>query len=335
LSAIRWGFLGTSGILRERWLPAFGATSFGVPLTVGSRSLGRAQAVAAEFGIERAVGSYAQVLEDPAVDAVYISLPNTMHREWIMNALEAGKPVLSEKPMTTSAAEAAAVLEASRRTGLPVMEGLMYRFHPQNRYARELVRSGSLGAIREVRVHFAYRLMDALQPDNIRLTDGVGAGSLMDMGCYVISAARMLFEDEPISAAGYWDIDDDSGIDVGFAGTLEFSDTRFAPVSWSFRTGYGAGCVVVGSEATLEVPHAFIPQAAGRAAETVAIMVERSSRRTEKHFAPADHFALMIDEFSSAVAEGRAPLYEADDAYRQALAMDLVTATRSGFDIQE
>jgi len=304
-------------------------------MSVGSRTLPRAEAVASEFGIPRAVDSYEQVLEDPSVNAVYIGLPNTLHAAWILRALEAGKAVLCDKPMTVTADEAAAVLQASRSTGLPVMEGLMYRFHPQNAHVREVIQSGAIGSVREVRVYNAFRLIDTIRPDNIRLTDGAGAGSLMDMGPYVISATRMLFDSEPISAIGRWDMDRTLGVDVGFAGVLEYSDTRFAPISWSFRTGDGGGYVVVGSEAILEVPRAFIPGGAGQVEETLMITVDKTSRRFETQFAPANQYALAIDEFSAAVAEGRRPLYDADDAYRQARAMDLVRDTQEAASLPE
>lgn len=326
MSDIRWGILGTSGIATDKFIPALHAARGARAVAVASRTAERGSAIADEFEIPRST-DYEALIDADDIDAIYVTLPNTMHAEWVTKALRAGKGVLCEKPMVTTAAEAEQVAAVSAETGLPVMEGLMYRFHPQNRRAMALVADGAIGEVREVRVHNAFRLVDNLKADNIRLTDGLGAGALMDMGCYVVSATRMCFGSEPIAARGWVDNDAATNVDFGFAGTLEYSDRRFAQISWSFRSGYGAGYSVMGTEGTIEVPRAFIPGAVGQLTVTQVIRIGRASERTIEEIVPADHFVLEIEEFSSAIAQQRPPRYTVADAVAQARALDLVRSS--------
>jgi len=324
---LRWGFLGASNIVRTKFIPSVQESSSTVPWAVASRNMGRAQSLASDLGIPNAYGSYEDLLADPAVDAVYVSVPNTQHADWIVAALEAGKPVLSEKPMVVDGAQAQRVFDASERTGLPVLEGFMYRFHPQNVYARKILRSGSIGEIREVRCSFSYPLIGMMDPDNIRVTDGLGAGALMDIGSYVVSAVRDSFRAEPIAAMGWTDREQTLGIDAGFSGSLQFPHQRFGTVSWSLRGGYGAGYEVLGSEGALLVPHAFMPGSSGMLENSFVIHQEPSIARRQVDFAPANHFALMIDAFAESVLDGAPLEFDARDALGNARALDLIRSS--------
>lgn len=321
---IRWGFLGTSGIAQERFIPAVHAARNSVPELIAGRDSAKASDIASKLGVRRVAPTYAKLIADPNIDAVYVSLPNTHHATWVVRALEAGKPVLCEKPLAVTLDEALEIERVSMKTGMPVMEGLMYRFHPQNEYVRDQIGSGAIGEVREVRVDFSFPLIGMVDPHNIRITDGPGGGAIMDVGCYVVSAARMLFGQEPLDAIGWVDRDIPYGIDVGFAGALRFLDNRFASVSWSLRTGYGAGYTVVGSEKSLEVPRAFIPGAAGQLEETLVIETDKTTARTEQKFQPTDHFALMIERFADALIVGSPLPYDASDAVKNAAALELV-----------
>lgn len=321
---IRWGFLGTSGIAQERFIPAVATARNSVPEAIAGRDPAKAGGIAANLGVRRVCATYDDLIADPDIDAVYVSLPNTHHAKWVIRALEAGKPVLCEKPLAVTHQEALDIAEASGRTGAPVMEGLMYRFHPQNRYVLDRIVSGAIGDVREVRVNFSFPLLGMMDPQNIRITDGPGSGAIMDVGCYVVSATRMLFGQEPEDAIGWIDYDESHGIDVGFTGALQFPGNRFASVSWSLRTGYGAGYTVVGSERSLEVPRAFIPGAAGQLDETLVIETDKTTARVEKQFQQVDHFALMVEQFAQALIIGAPLPYDSRDAVKNAAALELV-----------
>ena len=187
-------------------------------IAVASREQSRAESYAREWGIERAYGSYEALLEDADVDAVYISLPNTLHCEWSIRAAEAGKHVLCEKPFSRHAGEVEEAFDAAERAGRLLTEAFMYRHNPQTRKLVELVREGAIGELRLVRTAFSYSLYDA---ENIRLRADVEGGSLMDVGCYCVSGTRLLAgEPETVFGQAYTG---PSGTDWVFAGAMRFS----------------------------------------------------------------------------------------------------------------
>jgi D-xylose 1-dehydrogenase (NADP+, D-xylono-1,5-lactone-forming) len=151
----------------------------------------KARSVARKLGIGRVAGSYEALLEDPDIDAVYIPLPNTLHAEWTIRAAGAGKAVLCEKPLATSANDASRQIEACAQRGVSLMEGFMYRFHPQTRRVQQLMASGVIGRVCHVHAHLSVNVMRTLDPSNIRYRDGLGGGALFDMGCYAVNIARM------------------------------------------------------------------------------------------------------------------------------------------------
>ena len=195
MAKVRWGVLSTADIGMKKVLPAMMRGRYCELAAISSRQLERARAAATELGIPKAYGSYEEVLADPDIEAVYIPLPNHLHVEWSIKALEAGKHVLCEKPIGLSAAEGRRLVEAGKRhPKLKVMEAFMYRFHPQWVRARQLVLEGQVGELRTMKTFFCYYLTD---PNNIRNIPEVGGGGLMDIGCYCISTARWIFGAEP------------------------------------------------------------------------------------------------------------------------------------------
>src|SRR5688572_18701387 len=201
MSKIRWGVLSTAKIAREKVIPATQRSQFGAVTAIASRDLSRAKAVAAELGIEKAYGSYQELLSDRNVEAVYIPLPNHLHVPWSQRALKAGKHVLCEKPIGLSVAEAEMLAgAAAAHPKLKVMEAFMYRFHPQWQTARQLVQDGRIGQLRTIHTFFSYYNDD---PQNIRNQRDIGGGALMDIGCYAISLSRFIYDAEPQRVMGH------------------------------------------------------------------------------------------------------------------------------------
>lgn len=212
---VRWGILGTGRVTRH--LVASARAGAGVLAGVGSRDATRCSAFATEHGIERAYGSYEQLLADDSVEAVYIALPNSMHVEWTMRALEAGKHVLCEKPLSDDVAAVDAAFELARRQERVLMEGLMHLHHPQWQRVRELIRDGAIGEPQVMRCVMSFPLQDAA---NIRLSRKLDGGALLDLGCYPVSAARWLMG-EPHAVVG-GAVFDARDVDSRFFGTLWF-----------------------------------------------------------------------------------------------------------------
>jgi D-xylose 1-dehydrogenase (NADP+, D-xylono-1,5-lactone-forming) len=214
--AVKWGILSTADINRKV-IPGAHESPKVELLAVASRDEARAREYAGEWNIERAYGSYEELLADPDVEAIYNPLPNTMHVEWSIKAMEAGKHVLCEKPFARDPAEVSRAFDVADATGRILSEAFMYRHNPQAARLSELVRDGAIGELRLIRAAFSYSLYD---PDNIRLRTDLEGGALMDVGCYCVSGSRLL-AGEPQRVYGEARIGE-TGTDWVFAGTLRF-----------------------------------------------------------------------------------------------------------------
>ena len=254
---IRWGILGTAGIAESAFLPALRETNEGVALTVGSRTLERGRAWAEEHGVTRAVDGYDAVIADPEVEAIYIPLPNGLHAEWTIAALEAGKVVFCEKPLCGTVEDTERVLAAARATGVPLWEAFVFPFHEQMERVRAMLADGTIGTVREIQSRFHFVLDD---PDDIRLFANLAGGSIQDVGCYPIRLARLLFDAEPdlsrAIADAEWTAD---GADTELWGALVFPGDRRLVFSCGFRSGYDTLTRVLGTEGEIRLTGPFHP----------------------------------------------------------------------------
>jgi D-xylose 1-dehydrogenase (NADP+, D-xylono-1,5-lactone-forming) len=245
---VRWGILSTARINREVVIDAARASDRAEVVAVASRDQSRADAYARELGIECAYGDYEALLEDPDVDAVYNSLPNSLHVDWTIRALEAGKHVLCEKPFGRRPAEVERAFDVADRHGLVLTEGFLWRHHPQTKALAEIVRAGRIGEPRIVLARFTFPLED---PEDIRMRPELDGGALMDVGCYCVSAARLI-GGEPVVAFGRRFVGP-TGVDLRFVGTLEFAGGLLAQFTCGMDLPFSAGLEVVGSEASAVV----------------------------------------------------------------------------------
>ncbi len=255
---VRWGLLSTANI--NRWLiPAIRLSTKGELTAVASRSMDKAGKYAREWEIPQAFGSYAAMLESDVVDVVYISLPNHLHAEWSMKAMQHGKHVLCEKPFALSLEEVDQMIATAQETGMALAEAFMYRHHPQTKIVGQWVHSGRLGEISLVRgvFNFAFRTRD-----NIRLVPEWGGGSLWDVGVYPVSFAQYIMGDRPEWVAGDQWLGD-TGVDESFAGQLHFSGHRLAQITSSFRTPFYTHAEIIGTAGRLTLNRPFVRQDEG------------------------------------------------------------------------
>jgi predicted dehydrogenase len=252
---LNWGLLSTARINRALIKPLH-ASARNRLLAVASRSQDSADAYVREWNIARAHGSYEALLNDPEIDVIYNPLPNHLHKEWTIKALQAGKHVLCEKPFALTLKEVDAMIAASRKTGKVLAEAFMYRHHPQTLKVKEIVDSGVLGKIQVIKGEFSFMLENL---DDIRNVKEMGGGSIWDIGCYPISYTRLLVGEEPVEVFG-WQALAASGCDQTFSGQMKFANGILAQFDSSFVTPYRVGMEVVGSEATLIVPEPFKPR---------------------------------------------------------------------------
>ncbi len=219
---IRWGIVSTANIGVAKVVPAMMRGAHSEVIAIASRDLAKAQAAASKLGIAKAYGSYEALLADPDVEAIYNPLPNHLHVPVSIQALQAGKHVLCEKPIALSAAEAQTLVDAGQRyPHLKLMEAFMYRHHPQWQRAKAIVASGGIGQLRTINSVFSYFLTD---PANVRNQADIGGGGLMDIGCYNISLSRFIFGSEPTRVCGLVEYDPTLKVDRLASGMMQFAD---------------------------------------------------------------------------------------------------------------
>ena len=243
---MRWGLLSTANI-NGKLLAGARGTDEATVVAVASRDRGRAEEFAREHGIERAHGSYEALLEDPDVDAVYNPLPNSLHVPWSVRALEAGKHVLCEKPLTRRPAEVEEAFAAAERAGRVLEEAFMWRHHPQTHRLRELLDEGAVGPLRMVKASFSFPL-DGVS--DIRMQAGLDGGSLMDVGCYCVSGCRLVAGAEPERVSAEQVVGGDD-VDVAFAATLRFPGDVIGAFHCGFAVGRRHHLEAIGEEGSL------------------------------------------------------------------------------------
>jgi predicted dehydrogenase len=253
---VRWGLLGAAGIASSAFLPALAETGDGRAIVVGARDGGRGERWAAEFGIERGVEGYEPVLADPEVEAVYIALPNSLHAEWTIAALEAGKAVLCEKPLCATVDETERVLAAAAAALGPLWEAFVFPFHEQMRRVRALIAGGSIGEPRELWSRFHFELDD---PEDIRMSAMLAGGATRDVGCYSIRLARLLFGRDPLLGGATADAVWTAGIDEELWGTLPFGGDRRMQFSCGFRSADDTFARVIGPAGEIRMTNPFHP----------------------------------------------------------------------------
>ncbi|HXB46937.1 MAG TPA: Gfo/Idh/MocA family oxidoreductase [Streptosporangiaceae bacterium] len=256
---VRWGILSTANIARAAFLPGMRAAG-GVAEAVASRNAESAQRYADAHGIARALGGYQALIEDPDVDAIYIAVPNTLHAEWTIAALEAGKPVLCEKPLTGSLADTGRVLDVAKRSGTLLWEAFVFPFHQQLAGVRAAVAGGAIGELREIHSDFHFRVT---RPDNIRLFASLAGGALNDVGCYPIRLAFELFGTEHMSAWGTY-VPGGEGVDLETVAVLGYAGGRQLVLSCGMNRSYDANTRLLGSDGEIRMTNPFHPGDADR-----------------------------------------------------------------------
>jgi predicted dehydrogenase len=296
--SVSWGLLSTARINDA----ILGAVPAGTVVAVASRDATRAEAYAAEKGIARAHGSYEALLADPAVDAVYVSLPNGLHAEWAIRALEAGKHVLVEKPFSRWVADVERAFDVAERRGLVLSEAFMWRHHPQARRLVELL--DRVAPVKLVRATFSFPLD---RPEDPRWDPRLDGGSLMDVGCYCVSGIRLVLG-EPTDVRG---LGVGNGVDRNFAGVLRFASGALATFDCGFDLPGRDGLEVVGDGGTI-----FLDDPWHGAHPVIVVNGERIE------VGRANAYALEIEDVSEAIAIGRPPLLGREDAVAQARVLE-------------
>lgn len=316
-AVVRWGVLGCASIFERRMMPAFRAAEGAEVVGIASRTLDRANDCAAKHGIPRAFGSYAALLADPEIEVVYIPLPNHLHAEWTLRALEAGKHVLCDKPAALSYGDARRMAEAARAAGRRLAEGFMYRHHPQHARIAEIVAGGEIGTPAHFRGTFTF-------PGGARHREGFrfqpeGGGAFLDVGVYPLNAARYQFGQEPVAVAAAGSFDPASAVDVHTAAVLEFGDGRTATIEGGFDQTFTIRYEIAGDEGVVMTERAYQP---GDGPVTLA--VRRGDDVRTETVSGANHYVREIEHFGACVRDPGRDLRPGEDGVAQARAVEAV-----------
>jgi predicted dehydrogenase len=315
MDKVRWGLLTTANINRKL-IPAIRASSRGQLTAVASRNLTKVKAYAAEWGIPKVFGSYDEMLESDDVDAVYISLPNHLHAEWTVKALNSGKHVLCEKPLALSLEEVDQMKDAAEKNGRALAEAFMYRHHPQTKIVGEWVRSGRLGDITYLEAFFSFKGMDA---DNVRLVPEWGGGGLWDIGIYPISLSQYVMGSPPEWVVGD-QVVGDSGVDMVFSGHMHYSGQRVAHISCSFQTPFHTFAQIIGTDGILTLYRPFLQMDDG----THLYFTSNNGEREQVSVPAKELYLGEVQDMNGAILDGKKnyiTLEESRNHVRTALAL--------------
>lgn len=324
-SPLKLGILGFANIAQKSVIPAANETEAVEVAAVATRDGGKADEVrnlAPDAGLFE---DYDSLVEDDEVDAIYIPLPNSMHAEWTLKALEAGKHVLCEKPFSLDTAGAEEAVEKARQSGLTLMEGFMFRLHPQTRRLEGLISEGAIGTVRQVIAQFGHLLDD---PEDVRGIGSLGGGSLGDVGCYAVSAVRLAFGGEPRRVSAFARFDEDDA-DRELAGVLEF-DEGTGIISCSISSARRERLEIIGTEGRITLGAPFRPDKDGGSIEIL-----RGDESETESFEEGNPYLAELEEFAAAIRDGREPAVGPEEILGNARAISgLLDSARQGGRVQ-
>jgi D-xylose 1-dehydrogenase (NADP+, D-xylono-1,5-lactone-forming) len=314
---LRWGILGCANIAVKSVIPGIQQSQYNEVVAIASRDMVKSQQTAAMLHIPQAYGSYEELLADPSIDAVYIPLPNHLHKEWTIQAARHGKHVLCEKPIALDSESAAAMAAECEKAHVQLVEAYMYAHHPRYSLLKEYIRDGAIGELRAIHGEFTFN--NASDLNNVRYRRDWGGGSIYDVGCYPIHAARLLLGMEPEAATvhAYFSPEHDD-VDMMASGLIEFPGS----IGLTFQCGMWASgkdtLVMIGTEGRIEVPAAFVPKSAADS----SFYIVKGNERTEIQAPHVNQYAIQADDFAGMILRGEASKLRSDDSVRNMRVID-------------
>ncbi|MFC0524306.1 Gfo/Idh/MocA family protein [Pontibacillus salicampi] len=291
---MKWGILGAANIARKAVIPAIQRAGADV-VAIASRS-GSAEEMAEEFGIPKSYGSYEELLNDQEIEAVYIPVPNHLHKQWTITAAEAGKHILCEKPAALTHDDTKQMLESCKENNVYFLEAFMYQFHPQHERVKELIIAGEIGQVQFMKASFSF-LFDK-STNNIRLEADKGGGALWDVGCYGIHSSMKILQSTPKTAQGLLHMDQKHQVDTTTFVQLEMENGTMAQIDCSFDAPMRQAYEVIGTNGTIKVPRAYRPDKDDH--EGLIQLENQNGAYEEKVY--GDQYKLQIETLEHAIA---------------------------------
>jgi xylose dehydrogenase (NAD/NADP) len=321
MRTLRWGILGCAAIADRAVIPAIQASQTGELIGIASRDENKAKKKAEQFGIPKFYGSYEALLANPDIDAVYIPLPNHLHKEWVIAAAQAGKHILCEKPLALNAQEAQEMVDACKEAGVHLAEAFMYRHHPRIAKVKEILARGEIGELRAIRGVFTYN--GAANKGDIRQVKDWGGGALFDVGCYPLSAARLITGAEPeaVTVHALFSPEHDD-VDMMASGLVEFPGNIALTFDCGMWAAFRNELEIVGTEGTLVLKPSFLPSPD---TDDITIQVGDQIRREGPY--GIDAYVSQSDQFARVVWGEEPPAYSAQDAVLNMKLLDACVAS--------
>ena len=318
---VKWGVLGVANIAVKKVIPAMQKGQWCEITGIASRDLSKAQAAAEQLNIPKAYGSYEELISDPEIEAIYNPLPNNLHVEWTIKAAEAGKHILCEKPISMTVAEALPLLNTRDQTGVKIEEAFMVRTHPQWITVLNLIKEGAIGQVRAVEGHFSYNNQD---PHNIRNIRETGGGGLMDIGCYMIFFARLIFNDEPTRVVSLIEEHPETKTDILTSALLEFPGGH-ATFTCGTRIVPYQRVQILGTSGRIEVQ---IPCNAPPD-EACKVFIDNGTELSGRNIKTielevCDQYTIQGDLFSEAIREKTEPVLSLEDSIKNMAVIEAV-----------
>lgn len=316
----KWGILGTAKIAREALIPGLRDSNSSKLAAIASRREGKAKDFAQKFNVPKSYGSYEELLNDNQLEFVYIPLPNHLHTKWSIKAARAGKHVLCEKPLGTSANEVKEAFEAAKQEGVKLMEGFMYRLHPQTRRVKALLNQGEIGEPRFFRGAHSFSLVTQDREDDIRWKKEMGGGSLMDLGTYSVNTARYLFGEEPMRVIARQSVHPGHTAEAETQAILEFPGGKTATIDSSFLLDHRANYEIISKAGRIKAFNTYNP---GLGQKT-RIEIKKGNMVEEETIKDENEYALEVDELVEAARENRDPLLGPEESINNARALEAI-----------
>ncbi|MGB4587699.1 MAG: Gfo/Idh/MocA family oxidoreductase [Clostridiaceae bacterium] len=312
MNIVRWGILGYARIAEMSTIPAILEAENAVFYAMASRDQAKREACVEKFHCEKTFETYDELLDDPKVDAVYVPLPNSLHKEWAIKAMEKGKHVLCEKPMTLNEKDAIEMVESSKKNGVILMEAFMYRYTHRTRKVQEILESGVIGEVKHVTSSFRFFLNRA---NTIKMNSALGGGSLYDVGCYPLNFVQMVVGEEPSEV--HVTAEMESGVDVSASVLLKYESGKIATIHSGFNAFGRNYSEITGTKGRLEIPDTFLDNEG-----SISLVTDSG---VEEISIPGCHrYTLEIEDFSRAVLLGEKPLFSLEETLRNSRIMDKV-----------
>jgi predicted dehydrogenase len=310
MKKIKWGVLGYARIARNSVIPAIMKAANSEFYAIASRDTAKLQECQTRFRCPQVYDDYNRLLEDPAVEAVYIPLPNDLHHEWTIKAARLGKHILCEKPLALNTGQSLEMIEECKANRVKLMEAFMYRYSDRTRKVMEVLQSGRIGTVKYLNSTFRFLLE---REDDYRWQPAQGGGSLYDVGCYPVNFAGMITGDLPVAATGDYLLQ--NGVDAIFSAVLKYENGLIATIHCGFNAFFRVYSEIVGTKGVMEIPDTFLGNAG-------SITVITDAGRQEIPVMESDRYQLQIEDFAGAILEDRQPLVRVEETVRNMKVID-------------